>query len=68
MFKYLWIIPLVIAYAAAWLHAIREIKYTFRTFSFGHRLNNMEDFTVGWLLLHILGLFVCSFFAYIGKL
>ena len=68
MFKYLWIVPLVIAYAVAWFHAIRQIIYTVKTYSFGHWLNNMEDFTVGWLFIHLLGLFVCSFFAYIGML
>lgn len=67
MFKYLWILPLIIAYVAAWIHAIRQIIYTFDTYSFGHRLDNMEDFTVGWLLMHILGFFVCSFLAYVGK-
>lgn len=68
MFKYLWIVPLVIAYVLAWVYAIADIISVIRDFRFGYWMDSLEDFTVGWLLLHILSIFVCSFLAYVGKL
>jgi len=68
MFKYLWIISLVIAYVCSWVYAIADIISVIRDFKFGYWMDNLKDFTVGWLLTHILDIFVCSFLAYVGKL
>ena len=68
MFKYLWIVPLAIAYVLAWVYAIADLISVIREIRFRYWMDYLEDFTVGWLLMHILGLFVCSFFAYIGIL
>lgn len=68
MFKYLWIAPLVIAYVIAWVYAIADLISVIRVFKFKYWIDSLEDFTLGWLLMHILGLLVCSLFDYIGLL
>lgn len=67
MFKYLWIVPIIVAYVLAWVYAIADIISVVRDFRFSYWMDELEDFTVGWLFLHIISIFACSFLAYVGK-
>jgi len=62
MFKYLWMIPLIIGYILGWRHSL-IIVFEEKT-----NIGLYDDFTLGWLGTHLLGLLVTSFLAWRGLL
>lgn len=64
MFKYLWFIPLFLAYWASWVYSVNELVEAIKKFKPKDWIYGLSDFSIGWFLTHILGLFVLSAIEY----
>ena len=68
MFKYVWIIILILVSIFGWTYSIYDIVLTIRNrekdadiFDIFH---NLEDFTQFWIVLYTLAVFMVSFILY----
>ncbi len=56
IYKYLWLISLIIFYIAGWIHAIRQIRAELRGVKIYDSIHNPFPFYVFWLLTHVVAL------------
>lgn len=68
MFKYVWIIILVLVSVFGWLYSIYDIVLTIRDKEDDDNIIDIflcfEGFTQFWIILHIVGVFIASFVFY----
>ena len=62
MFKYLWIVALVILYILGWVHTIQNIMWVRTIFRKGCRFKYIDGFSIGWIVMHIAIPIIMSFF------
>ena len=56
IYKYLWLISLIMLYAAGWIYAIRQIKAELRGAEIYDSIFNPFPFYVFWICLHTITL------------
>lgn len=68
MFKYVWIIILVLVSTFGWIYSIYDIVLTIRDRKEDADIfdifSDFEGFTQFWIILHIVGVFIASFVFY----
>lgn len=69
MFKYVWIIILVLVSVFGWIYSIYDIVLTIRDKEYDDNIIDiflcLEGFTQFWIILHIVGIFVTSLIFYV---
>lgn len=69
MFKYVWIIILVLVDVFGWAYSIHDIKFTIQDKEDDDNIIDifvcLEGFTQFWIILHIVGVFITSLVFYV---
>jgi len=65
IFKYLWIVVLLLAYIAGWVHAIRDLIYVAKNYKFKFWSAFLDEFSTAWFGVHALMVVMISFLIFV---